>query len=100
MNKYEGIVSARLKKIRLEKGYAEEEISKILNIEVKTYSHFETGKYFMCAEEILKLCLFYNVSVDYLLGRNDDESPLSQTEIENIKFLIAEYAARPRRRRR
>ena len=40
-----------------------------------TYSEYESGKINLPVEAALFLADFYNVSLDYLLGRSDDGTP-------------------------
>ena len=37
-----------------------------------TYSQYENGVIELTAERLVKLADFYNVSIDYLLGRTDN----------------------------
>ena len=44
----------------------------MLNVSQNTYSQYENGIIQLTAESLIKLADFYNVSVDYLLGRTDN----------------------------
>ena len=66
----------RLKEIRIEKGYNQTEIAKIINKTQKGYSHLETGKSRFTLDDVKKLCEFYNISADYILGLTDEKRPL------------------------
>lgn len=61
----------RLKELRKSKGLLQKDIAKFLNIAVSTYSYWEVGKYDIDNENLKKLADYYNVSIDYLLGRNN-----------------------------
>lgn len=65
MEKY----NRNLKSIRLEKGLKQKEIAEILGITVRQYQNFELGKSNPTLDKIVKLAEYYNVSVDYLIGR-------------------------------
>lgn len=62
----------RLKDCRLEKHLTQKELAQILNITQQTYSDYETGR---TNPDLKTLCLIADVlavSIDYLLGREDD----------------------------
>ncbi len=58
----------RLKDIREDRDYTQAEIAKILNIRQNTYSQYESEKRQLPMSALIKLCLFYNLSADYILG--------------------------------
>lgn len=62
--KYEQII----RDLREDKGYKQKEIAKILNISQQYYSEYEKGKRELPIRHLKTLCLFYNVSADYILG--------------------------------
>ena len=43
-----------------------------LHVSQNTYSQYENGVIELTAERLVKLADFYNVSIDYLLGRTDN----------------------------
>ena len=65
----------RLKGLRENKDYKQEEIAKMLNITQSAYSYYEMGKRQIPSDALIKLALFYNTSVDYLLGLTDERKP-------------------------
>jgi len=48
------------------------ELAALLNVSQNTYSQYENGVIELTAETLLRLADFYDVSVDYLLGRTDN----------------------------
>jgi len=69
--------SKRLKKLRKEKGLTQEELAQALNITRSALSLYEIGKRDPDTETLRKIAGFFNVSVDYLLGRTDIRNPES-----------------------
>ena len=69
-----------LRILRMKKHLYQKDIAKLLNIAVSTYSYWENGTYEPDQKSLVKLADFYNVSIDYLLGRteNDDEKAIKQ----------------------
>ncbi len=61
----------RIKELRLEKDLKQAELAKILKVAQNTLSTWENGKYEPDLQAINQLASFFNVSVDYLLGRVD-----------------------------
>lgn len=60
-----------LKKLRKSKGLTQTEIAKFIGITQNSYSYWENDKVKIDNASILKLADFFDVSVDYLLGRNE-----------------------------
>ena len=58
----------RLKELREDRDIKQKEIATLLGINQNTYSQYETKKRKMPIEEFRKLCIFYRVSADELLG--------------------------------
>lgn len=66
----------RLKKLREENNYSQEQVANYLEMDQSYISKIEKGKRNLNEISFNKLCLLYNCSSDYLLGRsNVYESP-------------------------
>lgn len=65
------MLESRLIYLRKKKGRTQEEIAKILGITRPAYTAYETGKRNPDYETLEKIANYYEVSVDYLLGRTD-----------------------------
>ena len=63
----------RLKLLRENKKISSKELADALNVDVATISNYESGRRNPKNETLLQLADFFNVSIDYLLGRTDDE---------------------------
>ncbi|WKV09417.1 helix-turn-helix domain-containing protein [Thermoanaerobacterium sp. CMT5567-10] len=61
----------RLKSLREEKKLSQEELSQLINISRSTLSMYEINKRQPDPETLQKIADFFDVSVDYLLGRTD-----------------------------
>ena len=66
-NIFVGGGNVRLKELRVDRDITQKELADILNITQNTYSNYENGKTEPTHETLKKLCLFYNVSADYIL---------------------------------
>lgn len=61
----------RLKELREENKYTQEQIAELLNIKQNTYSQYENEKRQIPLHALVKLAKFYDVSVDYILELAD-----------------------------
>ncbi len=64
MKKYNEI----LRELRIDNDYKQETVAKELKITKQQYSLYETGQREFKVKHIIKLCEFYNISADYILG--------------------------------
>lgn len=58
----------RLRNIREDRDLTQSEIGKILNKSQQGYNHIEAGRAELKIDDLVKLCKFYNLSADYLIG--------------------------------
>lgn len=61
----------RLRELRSEKGITQSALAKILNTTQKSISKYELEALDLSTDMIIKICKFFNVSADYLLGLED-----------------------------
>lgn len=59
----------RLRELRIKNGYKQDDILKKFNISSGRYSQYESGRRKPDYELLAEFADFYNVSIDYLLGR-------------------------------
>lgn len=78
-----------LKTIRKQRNMRQEDIARYLNVKQATYSGYESGKYEPTIETLCRLADYYNVSIDYLIGRewNNDIGYLTDAQIECVKMI-------------
>ncbi len=82
---YEDLKLERLKGLRENKDLKQEEIARLLNITQSAYSYYEMGKRQIPSDALIKLALFYNTSVDYLLGLTDERKPYPKSFLTKNK---------------
>lgn len=63
--------SERLRVLREEKGITQAEIASALGVDRTTYTKYESGASIPDARMLEKLADFFEISVDYLLGRTE-----------------------------
>ena len=65
----------RIKSVREDRDLTQAQIGKILNKSQQGYNHIETGRAELKIEDLIRLCKFYGVSADYLIGLTDKPLP-------------------------
>ncbi len=58
----------RIKELRIDNDFTQQQVSDKLGITQRKYSYIETGQQQITAELLIKLSKLYNVSIDYILG--------------------------------
>lgn len=58
----------RLTNLRVDNDLKQSEIADVLNIKQSAYSKYEKRRVKLQVDDLIKLCEFYNISADYLLG--------------------------------
>lgn len=79
----------RIKLLRKKNNWTQDELGNMLQVQKAAISKYETGTIPLTDETILKLSQIFNVSTDYLLGRDEKEQKnthLSETERRVQKF--------------
>lgn len=72
----------RLKEIRNDRDLLQRDVAEAIGIKRQQYSEYEIGKRLIPIHYICKLADYYNVSVDYLLGRTDEKRPYSKSVLK------------------
>lgn len=60
----------RLKSLREDKDLKQSDVAKLLNVSQVSYGRYELGLSEPSIDSLIKLADFYNVSLDYLVGRD------------------------------
>lgn len=61
----------RLKVLRTSKNLRQEDIANYLSVAKSTYSYWESGKIEINNENLFRLADYFDVTIDYLLGRDE-----------------------------
>lgn len=79
-----------IRKLRKEKNLTQKELAKILNVSDRSVGFYETGERDPDTETLNKLANFFNVSIDYLLGRTEIKKSTNKEDMANqlIQVLI------------
>lgn len=58
----------RIRNIREDRDLTQAEIGEILNKSQQGYNHIEAGRAELKIDDLVKLCRFYHLSADYIIG--------------------------------
>ncbi|MBP3041199.1 helix-turn-helix transcriptional regulator [Bacillaceae bacterium Marseille-Q3522] len=84
----------RLRKLRDEQNFKQEDVAKKLNITTSAYGFYEQGRNEPSIDTLQKIASIFNVSIDYLLGRIDTPSiPVLVPLTENLQLTKSEIEA-------
>lgn len=72
-----GLFKGRLDELRRQKKISQAELSKRIGIARTTYSGYENGTREPDHATLEKLADFFDVSIDYLLGRSNEKRPIN-----------------------
>ena len=64
-----------IRNLREDRDLRQRELAEVLHVSQNTYSQYENGVIELTAEKLVLLADFYEVSVDYLLGRTEKMEP-------------------------
>lgn len=65
----------RLRDLREDRDLTQRELAEILHCSQRIYSNYERGDVDIPTEVLKNLAVFYDTSVDYLLGLTDERKP-------------------------
>ena len=65
----------RLRDLREDKDLKQKDLAKVLQVHQTTYSDYELDRLNVPVQTLHRLADFYQVSIDYLLGRTDVKTP-------------------------
>lgn len=79
-----------LKELRKQNQKTQDDLARALNVSHGTYNNYEQGKYEPNIDTIIKLANYYDVSIDYLVGRDykNEIGYINETQKNSIKTLI------------
>lgn len=66
---------SRIRDLREDRALLQKDMAAYLQCSQVCYSHYETGKRDIPTDILIKLCGYYDTSMDYLLGITDTAKP-------------------------
>ncbi|WP_328805265.1 helix-turn-helix domain-containing protein [Paenibacillus albicereus] len=77
----------RLRELRLSKNLSQEEVSRHIGITRSAYSHYEINNRQPVYETLMKLAAFFEVSLDYMIGGDQNQSDSQQLNKDTLDLL-------------
>lgn len=65
-------LSERLIELKESKNLLQKDIAKSINLSLRSYQRYEYGEREPTSSILIKIADYFNVSLDYLVGRSDD----------------------------
>lgn len=65
----------RIRNLREDADLTQAKLGEAINVPQRTYAYYESGQRMIPPHVLCALADYYNVSVDYLLGRTDNNHP-------------------------
>ena len=74
------IFMTRLKALRKKRGYSQVKMQMLTGIDQSDYSKIESGKRFYTFEQLKRIAVALETSMDYLAGLTDEKAPYPRNE--------------------
>ena len=68
----------RIRAVREDRDLTQKQIGEVLQKSQQGYNHVEDGRAELKIDDLIRLCRFYNLSADYLIGLTDTEKKLDE----------------------
>ena len=81
-----------LKTLRKSRGLTQVQFAEIFNISSGTIAMWETNKRVPDTSMLIKIAEFFNVTVDYLLGKSEVPMSNSNNQLEDVYLSLAKTA--------
>lgn len=65
----------RIRDLREDRDLTQAQVGAAINVPQRTYAYYESGQRMIPPHVLCALADFYDVSVDFLLGRTDERQP-------------------------
>ena len=82
----EVLFAKRLKELRKEKNLTQTEVGEYLGYGYTAITNYESGRNRPSYEDLIKLCVLFHVSADYLIGHSDSRKCRKRTSIKKVIF--------------
>ncbi len=80
-------LAKRLRELRLESNYTQEEIAKKIGLKKASYGAYERSLNTPDAFTLLELAKIFSVTTDYLLGASDEKNAINRLSYNENKLL-------------
>ena len=82
-------IAERLRDLRVDNGKEREELAIYLNVTVSAYNRYEAGTRTLDPDSLIKIAIFYGVTLDYLMGYDEiDVSVFNRRAVYSYRDLV------------
>ena len=82
----------RMKELRKERKLKQQELADEFSVKLRTYQGYEYGESYPEVAKLLAIADFFDVSLDYLMGRSDDATPPILSDEEQTELALNQVA--------
>jgi len=88
------MLNENIKRLRMARGLNQVEFARIMGVSKQCVSNWENDNIMPSIEMLIKIADFFNVTTDYILGRNEriyiDVTGLSDEQISHISLIVSD----------
>ena len=89
-------LNENIKRLRLARGLNQVEFAKAMGVSKQCVSNWENDNVMPSMEMLVKIADYFNVTTDYVLGRNEktylDVSELTDEQISHISLIVSDMS--------
>ena len=86
------MLNENIKRLRMARGLNQVEFARVMGVSKQCVSNWENDNIMPSIEMLIKIADFFNVTTDYILGRNErtyiDVTGLSDEQISHISLIV------------
>ena len=90
------MLNENIKRLRLARGLNQVEFARVMGVSKQCVSNWENDNVMPSIEMLIKIADFFNVTTDYILGRNErtyiDVTGLSDEQISHISLIVSDIS--------
>ena len=95
------MLNENIKRLRMARGLNQVEFAKAMGVSKQCVSNWENDNVMPSIEMLVKIANFFNVTTDYILGRNErtyiDVTGLTYEQISHISLIVSDIMNTERR---
>ena len=73
----------RIKEMRIQNGLSQEKVAHVIGDKQSTYWNYESGNSIIPISKLYLLAKFYNISIDYFVGKTDSKNIQKRRKVKN-----------------
>lgn len=90
------MLNENIKRLRMARGLNQVEFARVMGVSKQCVSNWENDNVMPSIEMLIKIADFFNVTTDYILGRNErtyiDVTGLSDEQISHISLIVSDLS--------